>query len=259
VKPHLDHPVDPRLALGILAVLALGLFYMAYSIRSDVTTAGGGDTPDATTVGGGDDKPADTTKAPDTTPAPTTPAPPAGPTIIVSGVEWEIKALAEFLSDLTREVSGMYKVLGVERFGWKDDPAAMKAVSDNIKGMMPTSAYAKDRDDMAAKGASPTLAEIKASFGSHKYKIITVTGEIVDRIDQPVEDTLYGWYATVLDARGDYWITCGLSEGRPNKDIAKGNTVRFCGILVGDAPWKWKAGAVECEGGFLICGANYKP
>jgi hypothetical protein len=29
VKPHLDHPVDPRLALGILAVLALGLFYMA--------------------------------------------------------------------------------------------------------------------------------------------------------------------------------------------------------------------------------------
>ena len=44
VKPHLDHPVDPRLALGILAVLALGLFYMAYSIRSDVTAAGGGPT-----------------------------------------------------------------------------------------------------------------------------------------------------------------------------------------------------------------------
>jgi PiT family inorganic phosphate transporter len=44
VKPHLDHPLDIRLALGILAVLALGLFYMAYSIRSDVSTAGGGPT-----------------------------------------------------------------------------------------------------------------------------------------------------------------------------------------------------------------------
>ena len=44
VKPHLDHPLDIRLALGILAVLALGLFYMAYSIRSDVTAAGGGPT-----------------------------------------------------------------------------------------------------------------------------------------------------------------------------------------------------------------------
>ena len=44
VKPHLDHPVDPRFALGILAVLALGLFYMAYSIRSDITDAGGGPT-----------------------------------------------------------------------------------------------------------------------------------------------------------------------------------------------------------------------
>ncbi len=44
VKPHLDHPVDPRLALILLAVLALGLFYMAYSIRSDVTAAGGGPT-----------------------------------------------------------------------------------------------------------------------------------------------------------------------------------------------------------------------
>jgi inorganic phosphate transporter, PiT family len=44
VKPHLDHPVDPRVALGILAVLALGLFYMAYSIRSDITEAGGGPT-----------------------------------------------------------------------------------------------------------------------------------------------------------------------------------------------------------------------
>jgi PiT family inorganic phosphate transporter len=44
LKPHLDHPVDPRLALGILAVLALGLFYMAYSIRSDIAEAGGGPT-----------------------------------------------------------------------------------------------------------------------------------------------------------------------------------------------------------------------
>src|ERR1700723_2276287 len=44
VKPHLDHPVDPRVALGILAVLALGLFYMAYSIRSDIEVAGGGPT-----------------------------------------------------------------------------------------------------------------------------------------------------------------------------------------------------------------------
>ena len=41
VKPHLDHPVDPRFALGILAVLALGLFYMAYSIRSDRSAASG--------------------------------------------------------------------------------------------------------------------------------------------------------------------------------------------------------------------------
>src|SRR6516165_1745897 len=44
VKPHLDHPLDPRFALGILAVLALGLFYMAYSIRSDLSAAGGGPT-----------------------------------------------------------------------------------------------------------------------------------------------------------------------------------------------------------------------
>jgi inorganic phosphate transporter, PiT family len=44
VKPHLNQPVDPRFALGILAVLALGLFYMAYSIRSDLTEAGGGPT-----------------------------------------------------------------------------------------------------------------------------------------------------------------------------------------------------------------------
>jgi inorganic phosphate transporter, PiT family len=44
VKPHLDHPVDPRFALGILAALAFGLFYMAYSIRSDISEAGGGPT-----------------------------------------------------------------------------------------------------------------------------------------------------------------------------------------------------------------------
>jgi inorganic phosphate transporter, PiT family len=44
VKPHLNQPVDPRFAFGILAVLALGLFYMAYSIRSDITDAGGGPT-----------------------------------------------------------------------------------------------------------------------------------------------------------------------------------------------------------------------
>ena len=44
IKPHLDHPLDIRFALGILAVLALGLFYMAYSIRSDISAAGGGPT-----------------------------------------------------------------------------------------------------------------------------------------------------------------------------------------------------------------------
>jgi inorganic phosphate transporter, PiT family len=44
VKPHLHKPMDPRFALGILAVLALGLFYMAYSIRTDITDAGGGPT-----------------------------------------------------------------------------------------------------------------------------------------------------------------------------------------------------------------------
>jgi inorganic phosphate transporter, PiT family len=43
-KPHLHKPMDPRFALGILAVLALGLFYMAYSIRSDISAAGGGPT-----------------------------------------------------------------------------------------------------------------------------------------------------------------------------------------------------------------------
>jgi inorganic phosphate transporter, PiT family len=36
--------MDPRFALGILAVLALGLFYMAYSIRTDIADAGGGPT-----------------------------------------------------------------------------------------------------------------------------------------------------------------------------------------------------------------------
>ncbi len=44
VKPHLDHPFDIRLALILLAVLALGLFYMAYSIRSDIAESGGGPT-----------------------------------------------------------------------------------------------------------------------------------------------------------------------------------------------------------------------
>ena len=43
-KPHLDRPLDIRLALILLAVLALGLFYMAYSIRSDIAEAGGGPT-----------------------------------------------------------------------------------------------------------------------------------------------------------------------------------------------------------------------
>jgi PiT family inorganic phosphate transporter len=43
-KPHLHKPMDPRFALGILAVLALGLFYMAYSIRTDIADAGGGPT-----------------------------------------------------------------------------------------------------------------------------------------------------------------------------------------------------------------------
>ena len=44
VKPVLHKPMDPRFALGLLAVLALGLFYMAYSIRSDIQVAGGGPT-----------------------------------------------------------------------------------------------------------------------------------------------------------------------------------------------------------------------
>ena len=44
VKPHLDRPLDIRLALILLAVLALGLFYMAWSIRSDLSASGGGPT-----------------------------------------------------------------------------------------------------------------------------------------------------------------------------------------------------------------------
>ena len=44
VKPHLDHPLDIRLALILLAVLAGGLFYMAYSIYSDISASGGGPT-----------------------------------------------------------------------------------------------------------------------------------------------------------------------------------------------------------------------
>jgi PiT family inorganic phosphate transporter len=42
--PSIHKPMDPRFALGILAVLALGLFYMAYSIRADIEVAGGGPT-----------------------------------------------------------------------------------------------------------------------------------------------------------------------------------------------------------------------
>jgi PiT family inorganic phosphate transporter len=44
VKPHLDHAVDPRAALIFLAILAGGLFYMAYSIYADVSATGGGPT-----------------------------------------------------------------------------------------------------------------------------------------------------------------------------------------------------------------------
>ena len=44
MKPHLDKPLDVRLALILLAVLALGLFYMAWSIRSDLSASGGGPT-----------------------------------------------------------------------------------------------------------------------------------------------------------------------------------------------------------------------
>ncbi len=44
VKPHLDHALDPRAVLIFLAILAGGLFYMAYSIYSDVSATGGGPT-----------------------------------------------------------------------------------------------------------------------------------------------------------------------------------------------------------------------
>ncbi len=44
VKPHIDHQMDIRLALGILAVLAGGLFYKAYSISTDIAESGGGPT-----------------------------------------------------------------------------------------------------------------------------------------------------------------------------------------------------------------------
>ena len=43
-KPHLDHPPDIRAVLLFLAILAGGLFYMAYSIRSDIFATGGGPT-----------------------------------------------------------------------------------------------------------------------------------------------------------------------------------------------------------------------
>ncbi len=43
-KPHLDHAMDPRAALIFLAVLAGGLFYMAYSMYLDVAATGGGPT-----------------------------------------------------------------------------------------------------------------------------------------------------------------------------------------------------------------------
>ena len=44
MKPHLDHALDPRAVLIFLAILAGGLFYMAYSIYSDVSATGGGPT-----------------------------------------------------------------------------------------------------------------------------------------------------------------------------------------------------------------------
>jgi inorganic phosphate transporter, PiT family len=44
VKPRLDHAIDPRAVLIFLAILAGGLFYMAYSIHSDVSATGGGPT-----------------------------------------------------------------------------------------------------------------------------------------------------------------------------------------------------------------------
>jgi len=42
VKPHLDHRIDVRAVLIFLAILAAGLFYMAYSIYSDIRSTGGG-------------------------------------------------------------------------------------------------------------------------------------------------------------------------------------------------------------------------
>src|SRR5260370_22036795 len=41
VKPHLDRPINVRLVLILLAVLAGGLFYMAFSIYTDVSETGG--------------------------------------------------------------------------------------------------------------------------------------------------------------------------------------------------------------------------
>jgi len=41
-RPHLDHAPDIRAVLLFLAILAAGLFYMAYSISSDISAAGGG-------------------------------------------------------------------------------------------------------------------------------------------------------------------------------------------------------------------------
>ena len=40
VRAKLDKPMDIRAALGFLAVLALGLFFMAYSIAGDISAAG---------------------------------------------------------------------------------------------------------------------------------------------------------------------------------------------------------------------------
>ena len=42
VKPHLDRPLDFRVALIYLAILAGGLFFMAYSIHYDIAASGGG-------------------------------------------------------------------------------------------------------------------------------------------------------------------------------------------------------------------------
>ncbi len=44
VKPHLDRPIDMRAVVIFLAILAGGLFYMAYSIHSDLSATGGGPT-----------------------------------------------------------------------------------------------------------------------------------------------------------------------------------------------------------------------